>query len=111
MDRLQKVCRETFNHRLRLNWNQTNFDILGIKFSCNLDTMVKINYKDKIEQIEKELKIWSKKKLTSIGRITVLKTNIISKLNHLFVALPNPAEEITNNLHFFTLFGSQEQTE
>ena len=53
MDRLQNFCRETFNHRLRLNWNQTNFDILGIKFSCNLDTMVKINYIDKIEQIEK----------------------------------------------------------
>ena len=41
---------------LNLNRNQTNFDILGIKFSCYLDTMVKINYKDNIEQIEKELK-------------------------------------------------------
>ena len=92
MARLQKFCRETFNHRLKLNWNQTNFDILGIKFSCNLDTMVKINYKDNIEQIEKELKIWSKRKLTPFGRITVLKTIIISKLKHLFIALPNPTK-------------------
>ena len=38
---------ETFNHRLKLNWTQTNFGILGIKFSCNLDTMVKINLRIK----------------------------------------------------------------
>ena len=94
----KKFSGETFNHRLKLNWNQTNFDILGIKFSCNLDTMVKINYKDRIEQIEKELKIWSKRKLTPFGRITVLKTIVIFKLNHLFIALPNPTEEIINNL-------------
>ena len=60
--------------------------------------MVKINYKDKIEQIEKELKIWSKRKLTPFGRITVIKTIVISKLNHLFIALPNPTDEIINNL-------------
>ena len=94
----KKFSGETFNHRLKLNWTQTNFDILGIKFSCNLDTMVKINFKDKIEQIDKELKVWSKRKLTPFGRITVLKTIVISKLNHLFIALPNPTEELINNL-------------
>ena len=35
--------------------------------------MVKINYKDEIEQTEKELKIWSKRKLTPFRRIPVLK--------------------------------------
>ena len=94
----KKFSGETFSHRLKLNWTQTNFDILGIKFSCNLDTMVKINFKDKIEQIDKELKVWSKRKLTPFGRITVLKTIVISKLNHLFIALPNPTEELINNL-------------
>ena len=58
----------------------------------------KINFKDKIEQIDKELKVWSKRKLTPFGRITVLKTIVISKLNHLFIALPNPTEELINNL-------------
>ena len=94
----KKFSGETFNHRLKLNWNQTNFELLGIKFSCNLDTMIEINYKEKIEQIEKEIKQWSKRKLTSFGRITVLKTLIISKLNQLFIALPNPSDELINNL-------------
>ena len=60
--------------------------------------MVKINFKDEIEQIDKELRVWSKRKLTPFGRITVLKTIVISKLNHLFIALPNPTEELVNNL-------------
>ena len=51
----KKLSGETFNHMLKLNCTQTNFDILGIKFSCNLDTMVKINFKDKIEQIDKDI--------------------------------------------------------
>ena len=41
----RKFSGETFNHRLKLNWNQTDIEILGIKFSCNLDTITKINYK------------------------------------------------------------------
>ena len=40
----KKFSGETFNHRLKLDWNQTDFIILGIKFSCNLDTVVDINY-------------------------------------------------------------------
>ena len=30
---------ETFNLRFRFDWNQTEFTLLGIRFSCNLDTM------------------------------------------------------------------------
>ena len=94
----KKYSGETFNHRFKLNWNQNNFDILGIKFSCNLQTMIELNYKDKLSQIDRELKQWSKRILTPFGRITVLKTLIISKLNHLFIALPNPTAEIINAL-------------
>ena len=94
----KKYSGETFYHRFKLNWNQNNFDILGIKFSCNLQTMIELNYKDKLSQIDRELKQWSKRILTPFGRITVLKTLIISKLNHLFIALPNPTAEIINAL-------------
>jgi hypothetical protein len=36
--------------------------------------------------------------LTPIGRITVAKTLIIPKLNHLFISLPNPSQETISNL-------------
>ena len=87
----KKFSGETFNHRLKLDWNQTDFTILGIKFSCNIDTIVDINYNNKLIEIEKEMKQWSKRILTPLGRLTVLKTLLVSKLNHLIISLPNPS--------------------
>ena len=47
-------------------------------------------------QIEKEIGQWRRRFLTPIGKITVIKSLLISKLVHLFTALPNPSkEEIT----------------
>ena len=79
----EKFSGKTFNHRLKLDWNQTDFTILGIKFSCNLNTMVDINYTTKLKEIEKEIKQWARRILTPLGRLTVLKTLLISKLNRL----------------------------
>lgn len=95
----KKFGGETFNHRYKLDWKQTDFIILGINFSCNLESMIEINFREKIKQLEREMKQWSRRILTPFGRITILKTLIISKLNHLFIALPNPTDEIINNLN------------
>ena len=62
-----KFSGETFNRRLKLDWTQNDFDILGIKFSCNLDTIPKINYNEKIKEIKKEINQWSKRILTPLG--------------------------------------------
>ena len=94
-----KFSGETFNHRLKLDWTQNDFVILGIKFSCILDTIPEINYNEKIKEIKKEINQWSKRILTPIGRITILKTLLIAKLNHLFIALPNPSNETIINLN------------
>ena len=95
----EKLSGETFNHRLKLDWNQTDFTILGIKFSCNLNTMVDINYTIKLKEIEKEIKQWAKRILTPLGRLTVLKTLLISKLNHLIISLPNPSTDKISKLN------------
>ena len=94
-----KFIGETFNHRLKLDWTQNDFDILGIIFSCNLDTIPEINYNEKIKEIKKEINQWSKRILTPLGRITILKTLLIAKLNHLFIVLPNPSNETIINLN------------
>ena len=70
---------ETFNHRYKFDWEQNNFTILGIIFSCNLEEILDLNFKEKLTQIEKELKQWSKRILTPFGRITIIKSLIISK--------------------------------
>lgn len=56
--------------------------MLGIKFSVNLPDMVELNYLPKLIEIRKLLKQWKVRRMTPIGRLTVLKTLIIPKLNH-----------------------------
>lgn len=50
----KKFSKETFHYsRWKLDWNNTNFDLLGIKFSVNLDDMINLNYNVKLDDIKK----------------------------------------------------------
>ena len=46
--------------------------------------------------MKKSIKLWSIRKLTALGRITVLKTIIIPKLTYLLISLPNPSNKLLN---------------
>ena len=74
------------------------FTVLGIIFSKDLKDIVEINYLTKLEEIKRLLSTWSKRILTQIGKITVLKSLALSKINHLILALPNPSKHITKDL-------------
>ena len=37
---------------------------------------------------------WNSRSFTPFGRLTVIKTLLIPKINHLILALPNPSEEV-----------------
>ena len=76
---------------------------MGINFDVDLDKIVNINYNERILQIEKLIKIWSKRNLTVIGKITVVKTLILPVLNHLIITLPNPTQDILNG-NFATFY-------
>ena len=92
-----KYCQD-----LNLNWDQGHFTNLGVKFSINLNEIIDINFTQKIREIKNLLLQWSKRNLTPIGKITVLKTLALSKINHLFLALPNPPAHILKEIN--TLF-------
>lgn len=72
----------------KLQWNNPYFTVLGITFSVNIDDIFDLNCNDKMLEIEKMITHWSRRNLTVIGRITVVKTLILSKINHLLSALP-----------------------
>ena len=48
--------------------------------------------------IKKDINHWSKRNLTPLGRITVVKTLLMSKVTHLFISLPNPSSELITHL-------------
>ena len=67
----------------------TEFDLLGVTFAVDLDKMIDLSYSN-IVKVEKELKIWKRRYLTPIGKITVLKTLILPQFNHIFMSIRNP---------------------
>jgi hypothetical protein len=46
-----------------------------------LGQMIVLNYKPRLKEIENTINRWSKQTLTPFGKITIIKTLIISKLN------------------------------
>ena len=82
-----------------LSWDQGPFTFLGVKFTVNLGDMIKLNYKEKIIEIKKLLVQWSKRILTPFGKIVVIKSLAMAKINHLLLALPDPPTNILNELN------------
>ena len=58
----------------KFDWACTKFNLLGLKFSVNLSEILDLNLSEKLTQIKKEISVWSKRHLTPIGKIVVVKT-------------------------------------
>lgn len=81
-----------------LEWGSSRFTLLGIKFSVDLSEIERLNYEQKLKDIDNTLKRWSKQVLSPIGKITVIKSLLISKMNHLFLTIPGPSEALVKKL-------------
>ena len=80
-----KLCPE-----LVLSWDENSFNLLGVTFSKNLNEITDLNYTQKIKAIDLLVKAYSKRILTPIGKIVVIKTLALPKINQLIMSLPNP---------------------
>ena len=94
----RKHCKEKLNVTKDLVWATDTFNLLGIKFSVDLDLIISLNYDPILDDVSKSINVWKKRFLTPLGKITVLKTIILSKLNHLFMSIPNPDQSVINKL-------------
>ena len=94
----RKHCKEKLTVTKDLVWGKDTFNLLGIQFSVDLDLVISLNYDPILDDISKSLSVWRKRFLTPLGKITVLKTLILSKLNHLFMSIPNPDQSVINKL-------------
>lgn len=95
----KKFSGETFNHRYKFDFKTKHFTMLGITFSTDLEEMICLNYNKRIEEIKMLLKQWSTRNITTLGRITVVKTLVISKLNYLFLTIPDPEKNLLTLLN------------
>ena len=96
---LKKYSSDTIKTKWKLTWGKTNFKLLGIHFDVDLEKIPSSNFKEKIVKIESIINSWKRRYLTPIGKITVVKTLLLPILNHLFVSLPNPQENIIKEIN------------
>ena len=78
-----------FTDELKIKWC-TEFKLLGIYFDSTLSKM-HVNYEKAIESVRREINSWKYCFLTIYGKVTVIKTMCIPKLNHIAVVVPNPS--------------------
>ena len=86
----KKNSKVRFLRDMNFCWDPGIFQVLGIKFSTDTTQTSSINFEAKISEIRKILNNWSRRQITPLGKITVVKTLVLLKLTHLFVNLPDP---------------------
>lgn len=79
--------------RQKLDWGSTTFYPLGIQFLVDLNEIIDINFGLQIPKIIALIEQWKRIILTPIDRVTVIKSFLIPKLNHLFISLPTSKRE------------------
>ena len=95
----KKFDTSSIKTKWKLLWGKQTFKLLGINFNTDLTKMTKENYMPKIQTLEKQIKQWEKRRLTPLGKITAIKVLMIPAFNHLFITLPNPEQDIIDNIN------------
>ena len=76
------------------------FSALGVQFTnSNTEDLITLNYNAKISKLEGIIKLWSRRSLTLFGRLTLIKTLLISQIVYLIVPLPRPPQQIVNKIN------------
>ena len=82
----------------KLDWSKGPFKVLGVTFFSNVGNIWNLNTNETLNKNKNLLGRWSKRKLTLIGRITIIKSIALSKFVHLFLSLPDPPKELVKEL-------------
>ena len=88
-------------HQQGQDFVKKSFTALGITFDndSNINTIVESNYLSKLDKAKTKADIWSKRDLTLLGRVTIIKSLILSQIVYVAVPLPRPSAQVVKNLN------------
>ena len=96
-DRGDKLCPGK-----NLKWIKQKGKALGVWFSTNPEEVLEANYADKLAKVSNSLGCWELRRLSLLGKITVLKSLIVSQLVYILSPLPtNQRVLVEINILFF----------
>ena len=95
------------NEDMLMDFNFTwtkKLKVLGIVFANEENLANEENYNSKLRVIQSVIKDWKRRYITARGKITLIKTLLLSKLTHILISLPRPSEDFMKRLKS-ALFG------
>jgi hypothetical protein len=93
-----------FRHKpFKLKWTQ-GATCLGVHIMNDLEEMTRINIEAKIQKIEDILKLWNLRKLTLVGKVTIVNTLIVPQMLYLGSVIHIPKQYISKYDQIITSF-------
>ena len=107
----KKYSTHSIKTRWKLSWGTSQFKLLGITFDVDLTKIIWINYRNKVQILKNSIKLWQRRALSPLGKITVIKSLLLPKITHLLIALPNPGITLLQEINtlFYDFCGKAEQ--
>ena len=94
----------TFPSSKPITWANEKVFALGVWFSTLVDRSLNSNFIEKISSI---LDNWSARRLTLLGKITIIKTLAVSQIVYILSSLPTPPEYLRQSTLYCTIsFGT-----
>ena len=100
----KKNSKDKLKVSVNLDWGKSEFILLGITFNVDLVNMPENNLNNALDKVEIQLRKWKQRKQTPIGKITVLKTLILSKFIHIFFIITCSRKLYSQVEHYFFQF-------
>ena len=94
----QDENKPVFMPELNFDWNPEKFTLLGVEFTQKLDNISDYNIENKLGEIQRIINSWSKRDITPYGRVTVIKSLLVSKIVHILISLPSPSSKMIKKL-------------
>ena len=80
------------------DWTDS-FEILGISYNINdMENITKNNIYLKMGEVKSLIRVWQTRNLTPYGKITIIKSLLMSKFTHMLLSLPSPSLELYREL-------------
>ena len=88
-----------FDKYKHFTWTSEEAKTLGFHFTNDENLNIDRNIQPKLQAFNNCLKQWHHRKLTLLGKVTVVKTFALPKLMYTLSALPNPKQDIIQTMN------------
>ena len=93
----------TWQDKFGFNWSDK--EILGIHYNmAKLKEITELNILQKMGEIQIFIRIQSTRRLTPYGKVTIIKSHLVSKITHMLLCLPSLNVICFNNNNIFDNF-------